>query len=181
MALSVRAGELSSFKEGLMPSWASYDMLTFIIFLGLVAGAAFFGGQWGAKDWYRSLSKPSWTPPDWLFPIAWTLLYTFIAIAGWQVWDTPNEKRTTLLALWGVQLVLNAFWSFFFFGRRDMRMALVDIIGMWLAIAAFILIAWPVNQFAALLFTPYLVWVSYAAALNANIWLRNPSAGLERG
>jgi benzodiazapine receptor len=160
-----------------MPSWTSYTMLTFIVFLALVAGAAFFGGQWGAGPWYRSLSKPSWTPPNWLFPAVWTLLYAMIAIAGLLVWNTPHESRTTLLTLWGMQLVLNALWSYIFFGRRDMRLALVDIVLLWLTIAVFIMLAWPVNELAAVLFMPYLTWVSYATALNATIWLRNPTSG----
>ena len=160
-----------------MPSWTSYTMLTFIVFLALVAGAAFFGGQWGAGPWYRSLSKPSWTPPNWLFPAVWTLLYAMIAIAGLLVWNTPHESRTILLTLWGMQLVLNALWSYIFFGRRDMRLALVDIVLLWLTIAVFIMLAWPANELAAILFMPYLAWVSYATALNATIWLRNPTSG----
>jgi tryptophan-rich sensory protein len=104
------------------------------------------------------------------------LLYTLMAIAGFLVWNTPHENRTVLLALWGAQLVLNALWSYIFFGARDMRLALFDIGALWLAIAAFIVTAWPVNELAAILFMPYLVWVSYATALNANIWLRNRSA-----
>ena len=158
-----------------MPSWTTYNMLTFIIFLALVAGAAFFGGQWGAGPWYRSLSKPSWTPPNWLFPAAWTLLYTMMAISGWLVWNSLDENRMLLLGLWVVQLVFNALWSYFFFGRRDMRMALFDVGALWAVIAAYIVVAWPVNQLAALLFVPYLVWVSYAAALNAEILRRNPA------
>jgi len=158
-----------------MPSWTSYNMLTFIVFLALVAGAAFFGGQWSAAAWYRSLSKPSWTPPNWLFPAVWTLLYAMIAISGWLIWNSPDETRTTLLAIWAVQLLLNALWSYFFFGRQDMRTALVDIIALWVAIAAYIVIAWPVNQLAAILFMPYLAWVSYATALNADILRRNPA------
>jgi translocator protein len=157
-----------------MPSWASYDVLTFIIFLALVAGAAFFGGQWGANAWYRSLSKPSWTPPNWLFPIAWTTLYIMIAIAGWQVWTTDHPNRMVPLTFWAMQLIFNAIWSYFFFGRKEMGAALADLIALWLAIAAFIVTAWPIHQTAAMLFMPYLVWVSFAGALNANIMMRNP-------
>ena len=160
-----------------MPSWMSSNMLTFILFLALVASAAFFGGQWGAGPWYRTLSKPSWTPPDWLFPAVWTLLYVLIAIAGWLVWDTDGANRPVLLTLWAAQLVFNALWSYIFFGRRDMRLALLDIVALWLAIGAFIVLAWPVNQLAAMLFVPYFVWVSYAMALNATIWMRNPARG----
>ena len=156
-----------------MPSWVSFDMLTFIIFLALVAFAAFFGGQWGAGEWYRALSKPRWTPPDWLFPAMWTLLYTLIAIAGLLAWNTEHENRELLLTLWGAQLLLNALWSYIFFGRRNMRLALIDITLLWLMIALFMALAWPANPLAALLFAPYLAWVSYATALNAVIWRRN--------
>jgi benzodiazapine receptor len=160
-------------SERAMPSWVSYNMLTFILFLALVAGAAFFGGQWGSNDWYRRLSKPSWTPPSWLFAPAWTLLYVLIATAGMLVWNTPHESRTLLLALWGCQLVLNALWSYIFFGRKELGLALAELSALWLSIAAFVVVAWPVNQLASVLFMPYLAWVSFAGALNASIWRRN--------
>lgn len=156
-----------------MLDWISGDIASFAVFVGLVVAAAVFGGQWGAGPWYNSLSKPSWTPPNWLFPIAWSILYLMIAIAGWLIWVTPHEKRTLLLAIWGGQLLLNATWSYLFFGRKELALALVEIAAMWLSIAAFTVLAWDVNQRAALLFMPYLVWVSYAAALNASIWVRN--------
>jgi translocator protein len=160
-------------NERAMPSWVSYNMLTFILFLALVAGAAFFGGQWGAKDWYRTLSKPSWTPPSWLFAPAWILLYVLIAAAGTLVWNSGHESRSLLIAIWGLQLVLNGPWSYIFFGRKELGLALADIAALWLSIAALIVLAWPVSQTASILFMPYLAWVSYAAALNASIWRRN--------
>jgi len=155
-----------------LPSWASNDIIKFIIFLSLVAAAAFFGGQWGAKDWYRALSKPRWTPPSWLFPPVWTLLYVMIAMAGLVVWNTAHESRGLLLGLWGTQLIVNSLWSYFFFGRRDIALGLVDIMTLWVVIAAFIVTAWPVSRLASVLFMPYLVWVSYATALNASILRR---------
>lgn len=157
-----------------MPAWMSYDMMTLIVFLALVAFAAYFGGLWEAGDWYRSLCKPRWTPPNWLFPVVWTLLYTLIAIAGLLVWNTADENRTLLVTLWGAQLILNALWSYIFFGRRDMRLALFDIALLWVAIASFIGFAWRANELAAILFLPYLAWVSYATALNAAILRLNP-------
>ncbi|WP_088343586.1 TspO/MBR family protein [Rhodomicrobium vannielii] len=143
-------------------------------FLGLVAAAAALGGQWGARPWYNTLSKPSWTPPNWLFPIAWTVLYVMIAIAGWLIWRTPHPERELLLTLWGAQLLLNALWSYIFFGRKAVALALAELILLWLSIATFTIIAWRVDRNASLLFLPYLIWVSYAGALNAAIWQRNP-------
>jgi len=157
-----------------MLDWIAPEIISFTVFVGLVIVAALFGGQWGAGPWYRTLSKPSWTPPDWLFPIAWSLLYLMIAIAGWLIWETPSESRTLLLALWGGQLILNASWSYVFFGRKEIGAAFIVLAGLWLTIAAFTILAWPVSARASVLFMPYLVWVSYAGALNLSIWRRNP-------
>lgn len=156
-----------------MPSWISPNILALIIFIGLVAAVAYFGGQWGADAWYRGLSKPSWTPPGWLFPPVWGVLYLMIAIAGWQIWKTPDESCNLLLGIWLAQLFFNAAWSYIFFGRHEIALAFADILVMWVLIAAFIFLAWPVNRTAAVLFIPYLAWVSYAAALNGAIWARN--------
>ncbi len=157
-----------------MLDWISPNILSFAVFVGLVLAAAVFGGQWGAGPWYNALSKPSWTPPNWLFPVAWTVLYLMIAVAGWLIWETPHESQNLLLAVWGIQLLLNAGWSYIFFGRKEIGLAFIELSGLWLSIAAFILLAWPVNPNASLLFIPYLIWVSYAGALNAAIWRRNP-------
>jgi tryptophan-rich sensory protein len=150
---------------------------SFAVFVGLVIAAAAFGGQWGAGPWYNALSKPGWTPPNWLFPVAWTVLYLMMAVAGWLIWETPHPSRPVLLAVWGAQLLLNALWSYIFFGRKDIGVALAELSGLWVLIAVFVVLAWPVNREAALLFLPYLIWVSYAGALNAAIWRRNPVQG----
>jgi tryptophan-rich sensory protein len=150
---------------------------SFAVFVGLVIAAAAFGGQWGAGPWYNALSKPDWTPPNWLFPVAWTVLYLMMAVAGWLIWETPHPSRPMLLTVWGAQLLLNALWSYIFFGRKDIGFALAELSGLWVLIAIFVVLAWPVNREAALLFLPYLSWVTYAGALNAAIWRRNPARG----
>ena len=78
--------------------------------------------------------------------------------------------------IWGVQLVLNAAWSWLFFGMKRMDLAFVDACLLWLSIVAYILLAWPVSKLAALLFVPYLVWVTTAACLNRAVWRMNPQA-----
>lgn len=158
-----------------MPSWMSPSLLSLAVFIILVAAAAAFGGQWGAGPWYAALSKPNWTPPNWLFPPVWALLYLMIAVAGWLVWKTPGEHTSLILAVWAGQLLLNAAWPYLFFGRHQIALGLVDILALLVAIAVFIFAAWPVNRSASLMFIPYLLWVSYAAALNASIWFRNPA------
>lgn len=139
--------------------------------------ATFSAGATGAffkpGPWYMTLSKPVWTPPNWLFPIAWTLLYILMAIAVWWVSMTSSIWTLPAVALWTWQMVLNALWSPVFFGLRQLGSAMVVILFLWLAIALTIFAFWQVSHFAAYLMLPYLVWVSYASALNFSLWSRN--------
>lgn len=146
-------------------------MTSLAVFIVLVVIAASSGAMFMPGDWYKALNKPWWTPPDWLFPVAWTVLYFMIAIAGWLAYKAGGLG--TAVAIWGVGLVLNALWSYFMFGRQDITLALYDVAGLWLATAAFIAAAWGLDKRAVLLFAPYLVWVSFAAALNFEVWRLN--------
>jgi len=150
------------------------DYLTLGIFLLLTAGAAMTGGMFGPGPWYLALEKPSWTPPGWAFPVVWTILYVMIAIAGFKAWQA--QGLGPLFALWAAQMVLNGLWSWIMFGEKQIGWALADAGGMWIAIAAFIVLAWPVSQTAALLFMPYLLWVTIAFVLNLRILQMNPGA-----
>lgn len=134
------------------------------VFLLIVAGAAWFAGSHPPGDFYASLQKPSWTPPDWVFAPAWTALYIMIAIAGWIVWKAQGLGLA--LFIWFAQLILNAAWMWLMFGQKDISNAMIDMAALWVAIAAFIVVAWPVRRSASLLFVPYFAWVTYAAALN---------------
>lgn len=147
------------------------NIVTFLVFLALVPAADVTGIQYMPGPWYEALNKPAWTPPNWLFPIAWTVLYLMVAVAGWLVWK--REGVSMALMIWSVGLVLNALWSYVMFGRHDIGLALVNVAVLWLAIAAFIWAAWPVERMAAYLFFPYLVWVSFATALNAAVLMLN--------
>ena len=141
--------------------------VSLIVFLAIVAAAAATGIQFRPGEWYETLVKPGWTPPNWLFPPVWTALYIMIAIAGWRVWLAQDLGRATII--WAVALVLNAVWSYIMFGQHQIALAAVDIVALWLAIVAFIVVASSVDTLATVLFVPYLVWVSYAAALNLAI------------
>lgn len=133
-----------------------------IVFIAASSGAVFKPGEW-----YETLRKPSWTPPKWAFPVVWTLLYAGIIYAGWQVWNVAG--LSVPLIFWGLQIVFNALWSWIFFGLRRMRLALVDIALLWASILGFIVTAWPVSDIAALLFLPYLAWVTAAGLLNYSV------------
>ncbi|MDX2259894.1 MAG: TspO/MBR family protein [Hyphomicrobiaceae bacterium] len=150
------------------------DWMSLLPFLGIVFTAALSGALFMPGPWYETLDKPSWTPPNWLFAPAWLVLYVMIAIAGWLVWRDAGYGPA--LAWWGANIVFNAAWSWLMFGRKRIDLALVDAIAMLVTIIGFIATALPVNETAALLFLPYLAWVSFAAALNAAILKRNPRA-----
>ncbi|MCY6380619.1 TspO/MBR family protein [Hoeflea prorocentri] len=141
--------------------------MAFIIFLALVLAAAAIGSVYKPGRWYASLKKPQWTPPNWAFPVAWSALYLFMAVAGWLIWR--SEGSGPAIAAWALQLIFNGAWSWLFFGLRQMTIALVDIVCLWLTIATFIFLAWPASPLAAILFVPYLLWVSFAAFLNLRI------------
>ncbi len=138
-------------------------------FLVACSGAVFRPGEW-----YESLAKPSWNPPNWLFAPAWTLLYILIAIAGWLVWREAGIVPA--LALYAVQLVLNAAWSGIFFGMKRPDLAFAELVLLWLSILGCILLFAPISATAAWLMAPYLAWVTFAGALNYAIWQRNPRA-----
>lgn len=143
-------------------------------FLALVIVTASSGLLFRPGEWYETLRKPSWTPPNWLFGPVWSTLYIMIAVAGWLVWNA--DPGSAAIWFWGLQLLLNGFWSYFFFGRRRMDLAFADVVLMWLSVLAFIVSAAGISSAAALLFVPYLVWVTIAAALNLAVWRLNPDA-----
>lgn len=148
--------------------------ISLFVFIGLAVVTAMTGILFQPGEWYKSLDKPSWTPPDWLFGPVWSVLYLMMAVAGWLVWS--GIGMSAALVLWGLQLVLNGMWSWLFFGRRRMDLAFVDVVFLWLSIAGFILVVATSIPVAALLFAPYLLWVTIASALNLSVWRRNPQA-----
>ena len=148
--------------------------VTLAVFFVLVVMVALTGMVFKPGDWYDGLAKPSWTPPDWSFRVVWSVLYPMIAVAGWLVWEAAGLTLAT--AFWIAQLVLNGAWSWLFFGRWRMDQAFADVVLLWLSILGFIITAWSISPLAALLFLPYLLWVTIAAALNRAVWQLNPQA-----
>jgi len=125
--------------------------------------------------WYASIAKPWFTPPNWVFPVAWTTLFALMAWSFFRVLRleaaTPGRTRAVLLFL--VQLVFNAGWSFAFFAAQSPLAGLFVVAGLWLAIAAAMAAFARLDRLATLLLAPYLAWVSFAAILNATIWVMN--------
>lgn len=125
------------------------------------------------STWYQGLNKPSWNPPSWVFGPVWTLLYILMAVAMWLVWRTDSPNRTPAATLFVIQLILNALWSWLFFGWRMPGAAAVEIVVLWVVIAATTLIFARTSGVAAALMLPYLVWVAFASVLNFTIWRLN--------
>jgi translocator protein len=119
------------------------------------------------NGWYQQLARPSWNPPDWVFGPVWTTLFAMMAVAAWLVWRQAGLRQAAMpLGLFIAQLALNALWSVLFFGLRRPDLASLEIVVLWLAIAATIVAFWSRSKPAALLMCPYLAWVTFAAALN---------------
>jgi tryptophan-rich sensory protein len=125
-------------------------------------------------DWYAGIQKPSWTPPNAVFGPVWSTLFAMMAVSAWLIWRRRREVSVRKpLMVFAIQLALNAAWSGLFFAAHRPDLAFVDVVLLWLAIAATITAFWTVGRLAALLLVPYLLWVSYAAALNLAIWRMN--------
>lgn len=164
-------------RERRNPGWA---LLGFAAAVTAAASLAAVGNPRAGETmrWYDRLDKPRWTPPKPVFPVAWTALYTMVALSGWRVWKRPDSRdRSRALALWGAQLALNAAWTPLFFTARRPRAALVDVAGLVPAVAAYGFAAGRVDRTAGWMMAPYLAWTSFAAALNADIVRRNPADG----
>lgn len=147
-----------------------------LFFFALTFAVAFFGARFQPGSWYAALDKPSWTPPNAVFGPVWTLLYVLMALAAWLVWKRLGWRAGALpLGLYFGQLALNGAWSWLFFGAHLPGWAFADIVLLWLAIVATAVAFWPASRAAALMLMPYLVWVSYAAALNLALWRMNPA------
>lgn len=149
-------------------------IITLLISICLVGLAASTGIRFRPDHWYQALEKPAWTPPNRLFPIAWTLLYLGMAVAAWQVYTTADSPaRTAALTAYLLQLIANGAWSWLFFGRRDIRMALVDIVILLILLTITIALFAQVSLLATLLMIPYWFWVVFATALTGSIWSKN--------
>jgi benzodiazapine receptor len=155
------------------PQSTSARWLGLAAFAAAVAAVALIGSLavTGASTEYASLRRPSWAPPSRLFGPVWTALYAMIAVSGWLVWRRVGLRPALLPYL--AQLLLNAIWTPLFFGLGAYGWALVDIVVLWCVIATNAAVFWRLSRPAALLLVPYWLWVTFATALNASIWLLN--------
>jgi len=148
--------------------------------LGLVGwfvaslAAGWIGSRFTPGAWYKALARPTWTPPSAVFAPVWTVLYVLMAVAAWLVWRRAGFTGARM-ALWLfiVQLVLNALWSYLFFGAHRADLAFFEIVVLWAVILITVVLFWREVQLAGLLMLPYLAWVGFASFLNFALWQMN--------
>lgn len=158
--------------------WEGPSLVALAISLGAALLAASTGGTFRPGDWYARLRKPLLTPPNWAFPLVWGLLYTLMAIAAWRVWLAGGPAAAPALAVYAGHLVLNAAWSWLFFGRKRIDLALAEVAVFWLSILAVIWLFAPFDWLAAWMLVPYHAWVTIAAILNWRFLALNGPRGL---
>ena len=149
------------------------DLYLFAIFMLACCGAGATGALFPPGEWYKTLEKPWFTPPDWVFPVAWTSIYLLISFAGARL--GMMEGSGYALAFWAAQGALATLWTPMFFGLRRLKGSLFVMAGLWLSVAGCLLCAFALDTLAGLAFVPYLIWVTVAAALNVAMWRLNPS------
>lgn len=156
---------------------SDHDLPRLLRAMILPAIAASVGGAATSRsvdDWYRTLRKPSFNPPGSVFGPVWTVLYIMMGIADYLIdMNGTGERRDNARRIYKIQLGLNTLWSVLFFGLRAPGFAVVEIVALWTAILMTIRTFWPISRVAAWLLVPYLLWTTFATALNAAIWWKN--------
>lgn len=155
-----------------------HAILSFSAFLSVCFLLALLGtllADTGANSWYAGLQKPTFQPPSWVFGPVWTVLYILIAISGWLVYvQEKSPIRKFVLQVYAAQLILNLLWMFLFFGLQSPLLALFDIVILVSTIFYYIVISRNLAKWAALLFFPYAIWVTFDTLLNLSLWMLNP-------
>ncbi|WP_246832874.1 MULTISPECIES: TspO/MBR family protein [unclassified Thalassospira] len=154
-----------------------FALIAFLVLCLIISVAGGAATATSVGDWYQTLNKPFFNPPNWLFGPVWSIIYALIAVAGWRVWCKtgflPQTGGRTVFILYGAQLVLNLLWSFLFFGAQSPLAGLIDIVPLLVLILANIAVFWPIDRMAGWLMVPYALWVGFATLLNSAIWWLN--------
>src|SRR3989339_2138504 len=132
--------------------------------LGFI-GSIFINEETGS-DWYNEI-KPSITPPNWVFPIVWNILFFLIAVSiTFVIINSKKEQRKYIIIFYGINLFFNTLWSFLYFGMHNPFLAFLDLIIIWASILVLIIFNFGISKKAAILLIPYLLWVSFAGIIN---------------
>ena len=152
-------------NKGLKKNWKILVICLFVVYTVAFIGSIFTSSQ-TSSQWYLSI-KPTITPPNFVFPIAWNILFFLIAISLYFAWISSKKKDKTKIALvFGINFLLNILWSILFFGLQKTNLAFFELIALWLSIVLMISTIWKIDKKSAWLLTPYLLWISFAGVLN---------------
>jgi len=156
-----------------LPLWVK--MIICVVICELIGISSGWATASSISEWYVTLEKPFFNPPNWIFAPVWTLLYALMGIAAALVWDKGIQRSDVKAALgvFAIQLLLNAGWSLIFFGMRNPALALVEILLLLVVLFITIRMFWRIRNRAGALLLPYLIWVSFATILNGSIWYLN--------
>lgn len=142
------------------------------VFIAVVLGLGLLIGYNNIPgEWYQSLAKPAFNPPNWIFAPVWSILYAMIGTVGARLF--LDHRHSAAMRLWFAQMILNFLWSPLFFGTKDISSALIVIIALLIAVAGVLAASWNRDRVSALLFLPYFAWVAFATVLNGSIFLMN--------
>ena len=146
-------------------------LLSLLISLGTGGLAALFTGN--SMEFYQSLKQPPLSPPGWVFPLAWTILYSLMGVAAYLVWMQDSTGRNGALFFYGLQLIFNFVWPLLFFNARAYLASLIWLLLLWVLILITTARFFQETKAAGWLMIPYLLWVAFAGYLNAGVWLLN--------
>ncbi len=145
-----------------------------VVWLVITFSAAWIGSRFMPGEWYATINKPTWNPPNYLFGPVWSVLYVLMGVSAWLIWRKAGLSGAGgALGLFVVQLGLNALWSYLFFGLHRPDLAFMEIIVLWGAILVVTVLFWNHDRVAGALLLPYLAWVSFASFLNYTLWRLN--------
>jgi len=155
------------------------DGVKLAISILICQGAGFIGSLFtrpSIPTWYATLEKPSFTPPNWVFAPVWITLFALMGISLFIIWrrGLAEKKTRKALGIFGVQLTFNILWPALFFGLKSPLAGLIDIVVLWVLIVLTFFYFFKISKTAGALLLPYLLWVSFAVALNVSIWRLNP-------
>ena len=146
-------------------NWKILIISLVIVYAVAFIGSLFTGGN-TSGEWYESI-KPSITPPNWIFPVVWNILFFLIALSLYFVWvNTKDKQKNKIIIVFGINFLLNILWSVLYFTLRNPFYAFIELIFLWLSIIGMIIVTYKINKRSAYLLIPYLLWVSFAGILN---------------
>lgn len=152
-----------------MKKYIAFLISIIIAFIPSMIGVFYRPGAW-----YLEIAKPEWNPPGWIFGPVWTMLYLSMAVAAWLVWQQREKIEIKIpLIIYSIHLILNALWSWIFFGIHNLPLSVIEILLLWASIVGTIILFYKIRKLAGLILIPYLLWVSFASYLNYTIWVLN--------